>query len=101
MHELYVFDTTYLKRADFCIINLNNYWIGRQAFQEKPVWQISDNVQVKRRLAGGQMCRSSPGGAHLFFLPVRDPEEASEGQGGACPRPSALNRLLDAVRQLE
>jgi len=48
-------------------------------------------------LAAGQMCRSSPGGAQLFFLPVRHPEEASEGQGGACPRPSALNRLLGEV----
>ena len=46
---------------------------------------MSHNVQVKRRLAAGQMCRSEPGGAHLFSLPVRHPEEASEGQGGHKP----------------
>ena len=44
-----------------------------------------------------QMCRSSPGRAHILFLPVRDPDKASAGQDGACPRPSALNRLLSAV----
>jgi len=43
--------------------------------------KMADNVQVKRRWPEGPMCRSSPGGAQQFFLPVRDPDKASGGRG--------------------
>ena len=42
---------------------------------------IADNVQVKRSRAEGPICRSEPGRAPIFLLPVRDPDKASVGRG--------------------
>lgn len=51
---------------------------------------MSPDFQVGRRCPAGQCAAAR---AHLFFLPVRDPEKASEGSA----RSTALKRLLCEV----
>ena len=55
---------------------------------------MAHNVQVKRSWAAGPICRSEPGRAHTFFLPVRGPEKAS-----GVPRSEATPRLTDCYAQ--
>ena len=50
---------------------------------------FASNVQVRRRLPAGQMCRSEPGGATYFF-PSLAPSGKASGVPGKCIGTSRL-----------